>query len=158
MRVFIVFILCCISISVRAENIAYIGLMKEEINQSGVAEIGIRTDLSENILGSVSLMWFGHEDNVYNGANASVGFTFGSDLKLYAGFGGFVGEYEACTYSNESNENVCESDFTGGLYPEVALQASIYKLRLGAYTRYYRTFDAGNNEYRMFGLYVGYEL
>ena len=158
MKILVVLIILFLSTIVRGEDIVYAGLMKEEINQSGVAEIGARVNVSEHVLSSFSLMWFAHEDNVYDGVNASIGVALGSDLKLYTGLGGFVGEYEACSIPEDGYEEECESHYTGGLYPELALQMSIYKFRLATYARYYRTFDAGNNEYRMFGIFIGYEL
>ena len=147
-----------ISTSAYSEKIVFAGLLKEDINQSGVAEIGIRYSEAGLLYGSGSLMWFVHEDNLYNGINASIGLNYGTDLKLYAGVGGFFGEYEACESVGSDGTKKCDSDYTGGLYPELALQMPISKFRVSAYTRYYRTFDAGNNEYTMIGMFIGYEM
>jgi len=140
------------------ESIIFVGGLKEDINQSGVAEIGIKENYNDNLYLSGSLMWFSHEDNIYDGFNVSVNMDVGTDVKAYSGVGVFGGQYKACEYNSETNEEECEYSYTGGLYPEIGIQVSFYKIRIAAYSRYYKTFDAGNNEYKMYGLYSGYEL
>ena len=147
-----------VSLNVSAENIIFVGAMKEDINQSGVAEIGIKSSINEYVFGSASLMWFAHEDNLYDGINLSANVGVGTDIKAYVGAGGFVGQYRYCEYDREIGEEECDYSYTGGLYPELGAQISLYRLRAAAYSRFYKTFDAGNNEYKMFGLYIGYEM
>lgn len=153
---FVLLSLFVTSIPAYCEQVAYAGLMKKEGYLSGLAEIGLRGDLSEDYYVSASLMWLEHKNKVYDAANVSLGLDFGTDLKLYAGAGLFAGKYEKC--EKDLSDEVCESSLTGGVYPELALQLSISKLRVAVYTRYYRTFDSGSNEYNMIGIYLGYEM
>ena len=104
-------------------------------------------------------MWFKNQDHFhfYDGLYMSEGISIGNYIKAYVALGIFLGKYRACDYSPINGEKDCEDHYTGGLYPEAEIQISIYRYRLGAYSRHYRTFDADNNGYEMYGIYVGYE-
>lgn len=160
MKITFFLLLAFITTNTYADNVVFAGLMKEDINQSGVAEIGIKMPAgdSENLEISWSTMLFAHEDNIYDGFNFSINTTFGTDLRPYLGIGAYAGEYKACETNKKTGEETCEYNYTAGVYPEAGVQLSLDKFRLGFYTRMYKTFDAGNNDYKMFGLYLGYEL
>ena len=158
MRLIIGIYVLLFSTSSWAESVIYAGLLKEDLNQSVVAEIGGKNYFSNYLFYSGSLMLFGHEDNIYEGINFSVNASLGADVKPYMGLGFFLGEYEQCEFDEGTRRERCESDYTGGLYPELGIQFSVYRFRAAIYSRYYKTFDAGNNEYNMIGLLIGLEI
>lgn len=158
MNKYLLLCLMMVSSAVPAGDVIYLGAMKEDLNQSFVAEAGIIVDEKERVIKQISLTLFGHEDEVYEGVNGSLSLSFGSDIKFYTGVGAFIGEYQICEYDEDLRDEVCEDDYTGGLYPEIGLMLSVHKFRIGTYGRYYKTFDAGNNEYKMFGVKIGYEM
>ncbi|ASA54543.1 hypothetical protein [Vibrio gazogenes] len=139
----------------------YMGYLHEDINQSGVFEIGVRVPYSQFTEFNVAAMWFAHDQNLYEGINAGFHLTTGTPvLKGYVGAGLFGGQNKMCdkSYNNLSNSydyQNCNSDLTVGVYPEVGVELSISRLKLATYARYYKTANSGKNEYRMYGAYIG---
>lgn len=84
--------------------------------------------------------------------------SVGDEIKAYAGFGGFIGNHRVCKTEFWNDEEDCENDFTGGLYPEVGVIFKLNKVSMGIYGRLYKTFSSGKNEYQMYGFRLGYVL
>ena len=101
-------------------------------------------------------MRFKHNSNDYYGMNFSASFAMGNKLKTYSGIGGFVARLEDCNYDPNTNENTCTEDYTLGLYPEVGALLYIFKMSMGVYGRYYKTYDDEAREYTMIGFRLGY--
>ncbi|SHO58275.1 hypothetical protein [Vibrio quintilis] len=134
----------------------YMGFLKEDINQSGVFELGMKGQVNRFVDANAALMWFGNNDNVYNGFNFGAHLTTGTwPIKAYAGAGLFLGEHDEC---DEQDTDICETDYVAGVYPEVGVELSFFQLNVAAYGRYYKTSDTGKNEYKMFGAYIGYDF
>ncbi|CAM3804759.1 hypothetical protein VA7868_03610 [Vibrio aerogenes CECT 7868] len=134
----------------------YFGVLQEELNQSGVIEIGVRGPAYRFVDANAALMWFGDNDTVYNGFNIGAHLTTGTwPIKAYAGAGIFLGEHKDC--EDESSPD-CESDYVLGAYPEVGVELSLLQVSVAAYGRHYKTTNGGKNEYRMYGFYVGYNF
>lgn len=139
----------------------YMGYLHEDINQSGVFELGVRVPTSQFTEFNVAAMWFAHDQNLYEGINAGFHLTTGTPvLKGYMGAGLFSGQNKMCDkqYNDASNRydyTDCDSDLTIGVYPEVGVEMSLFNLKLATYARYYRTANSGENEYLMYGAYLG---
>ncbi|MDW6004120.1 hypothetical protein [Vibrio mangrovi] len=164
-RKFLLFMPLCLSTlyanAAEGDRVGYIGYLHEDINQSGVFEVGFRAPYTDFTEFNVAAMWFAHDQNLYEGLNAGFHLTTGTwPLKAYMGAGFFTGEHKQCDkYYNYAQNNYdyrdCDSDLSIGVYPEVGVELSFLNLRLASYARYYRTADSGKNEYRMYGAYIG---
>ena len=143
---------------VYAEKVGFLGIMKEHTKSIELAELGWKSDIGSKGYVSGSLMLFGHDDKAFDAANLSFGYTTGNKVKAFSGLGAFIGKHEECGDHNGYSGPVCKYDFTSGVYPELGVQTSIKNIRISAYSRYYFTFDAGNQKYWLYGLNFGYKL
>ncbi len=136
----------------------YVGSLESEFGYGSLNEIGMQSKAGPNTLGSVSVMEFTHKENTYEGVNVSASLFIGDKLKAYSGMGGFFAKYDDCEVNFSKAEKDCTSIYTYGIYPEVGIILSIQKIKLGAYSRLYKTFKGDSREYFAHGFKVGYQL
>ncbi len=139
-----------------AQDIHYIGGLIEEKSSNTIAEAGLISETKNNAFTQMSLMLFRHKGNNYKGVNFSINRSIGHNLKAYSGAGIFWGNHENCEFLREKQAETCDAGYTAGVYPEVGFIITIRKMSIGAYGRYYITFESGENEYNMYGLRIGY--
>lgn len=143
-----------------ADDFYYVGAMLENDLNNFVGEIGMgETSPAPDYFGQISLMYFGHEGEVYEGFNFSMSKSVSFyNFTTYAGLGAFIGKREECEKIRNSPEEECNTYFTAGMYPEIGANWYFRNFFLGAYVRYYTTFDAGNNKYNMIGFRIGQSI
>lgn len=156
--IFLLLISACSHTRVFAEKVGFFGVMKEHEKNIELAEFGWKSDIGRKGYVSGSLMLFGHDSKAFDAANLSFGFRTGKKAHAFVGLGAFIGKHEECGDHNGYSDPVCKYDFTSGVYPEIGLQTAIKNIRISAYSRYYFTFDAGNQKYWLYGLNLGYKM
>lgn len=98
-----------------------------------------------------------NEDDVFKGVSL-LGFThLGTFIDPYVGLGVFFGESESCHYF-AANEEVCESDYTLAVYPEVGVSVNIWRIQIAPYARRYFDTDSGVSNMNAYGVSLGFKI
>ena len=134
---------------------AYLGGLKNDEGKTFIGEYGIYGNYKPDVLLHGSIMTFKLKGEQYDGINVSASRSFGNTFQAYFGLGGLLSIHEGC---NEVDEGFCNTKFTFGVYPEIGLNVFLKNISIGIYGRYYRMNDNEVDEYKVYGLKIGYGI